>query len=248
VLINASQNYKQESGMLSKQDKQDKRKEQNRVAQRAFRLRKSKAKAEKNAEAVITQCEMMGASNQQACEYSYGGLDTSSPIETDPAPNPSSIFTASPSSQEEQQIQIHEQLNNPITRVNGQSNREIQGFLPTDGSPDGWLSGQSYGDMEQNDLSNPYWVDAPQSGSSYGFHGAAHSTNLPVQRRSKDPLLDVMFHAIKSSHRVRQAGIDLEERKVKHSMKVSDHSVKMMRMKLEVMMLSLGDREQHSRC
>jgi len=227
--------------MLSKQDK---RKEQNRVAQRAFRLRK---RAEKNAEAVITQCEMMGASNQQACEYSYGGLDTSSPIETDPAPNPSSIFTASPSiysPQEQQQIQIQEP-NSPITRVNGQSNREIQGFLPTDGSPDGWLSGQSYGDMEQNDLSNPYWVDAPQSGSSYGFHGAAHSTNLPVQRRSNDPLLGIMCHAIKSRHRVRQAGMDLEERKVKHSMKKSDLSVKMMRIKLEeVMMLSLGDREQ----
>lgn len=222
--------------MLSKQDKQDKRKEQNRVAQRAFRLRK---RAEKNAEAVITQCEMMGASNQQACEYSYGGLDTSSPIETDPAPNPSSIFTASPSiysPQEQQQIQIQEP-NSPITRVNGQSNREIQGFLPTDGSPDGWLSGQSYGDMEQN--------DSPQSGSSYGFHGAAHSTNLPVQRRSNDPLLGIMCHAIKSRHRVRQAGMDLEERKVKHSMKKSDLSVKMMRIKLEeVMMLSLGDREQ----
>lgn len=228
--------------MLSKQDK---RKEQNRVAQRAFRLRKSKAKAEqeRNAEA-ITQCEMMRASNQQACEYSYGGLDTSSPIETDPAPNPSPKFTGSPlihSSQEEQQIQIHEQPNNPISRVNSQSNREIQGFLQapavsefTDGSPDGWLSGQSCGDMEQNDLSNPYWVDAPQSRSSYGFHGAAHSTNLPVQRRSRDPLLDIMYHAIESNRRLRRAGIGLERKKVEHSMKVSDHSVKMMRMELEI--------------
>lgn len=228
--------------MLSKRDK---RKEQNRVAQRAFRLRRSKAKAE-HAEA-ITQCEMMRASTQQACEYSYGGLDTSSPIETDPAPNPSPKFTGSPlihSSQEEQQIQIHEQPNNPISRVNSQSNREIQGFLQasavsefTDGSPDGWLSGQSYGDMEQNDLSNPYWVGAPQSDSSYGFHGAAHSTNLPVQRRSKDPLLGIMCHAIESSRRVRRAGIGLQRKKIEHSMKVSGHSVDMMRMELETAIL-----------
>lgn len=230
--------------MLSKHDK---RKMQNRYAQRRFRERKSKAKAEqdkRNAEAVITQCGMMGASNQQACEYSNGGLDTSSPIGTDPAPNPSPKFTASPlihSSQEQQQIQIHEQPTNPISRVNSQSNRGIQGFLqapvanePTDDSLDGWLSGQSYGDMGQNDLSNPSWVDTPQSGSSYGFHGAAHSTNtLPAQRRS-NPLLGIMCHAITSSRTLRRAEIDLQRKKVRHSMKVSDHSVKIMQMKLEL--------------
>lgn len=222
--------------MLSKQEK---RKVQNRNAQRAFRLRKSMAKAEHERNA-ITRCE---ASSQQAC------ADTSSPIEIDPVPNLSPKFIASPflySSQEEQQVQIHEQPTYPISRVNSQSDRGIQGFVQApvadepidDGSPDGWLSGQFYGNMEQNDLSNPYWVDAPQSGPSYDFHGVAQSTKtLHAQPRSENPLLGIMCHAMRSMRRVDKARIGLQRKNVKHSMKVSDHSVDMMRMELDLAIL-----------
>lgn len=201
-------------------DKKQRRTKQNRDAQRRYRERKSLAKKEqdkRNVEPVITPCGIMGVSNQHDYEYANEGFDTafmSSPIGIDPAPNSSPNFTVSPfrihSSQEEQQIQTQDQPTTPISLVNSQSNHEMQDFLQapvaiasTYGWPDSLLSGQSFSNPQPIDTFNPYWVDAPQSGSSNGFQGAAYSKNPhPTQQLSNNPFLEIMTRAMESKYRI----------------------------------------------
>jgi hypothetical protein len=227
--------------------KEEKRRVQNRVAQRAFRERKRQAK-DGTLEPVIRRRKSKKVSNQRARAYSNEGTDStfiSSPLEilsSDPASVSSPKLSASSfeihSSQKElKSQQVHVQGQPTIA---GTANHETQKFpqvsvpnISNNGSPNSSVYEQPSGNslmQQSSDLFDPGCIKGalvpPQSGSPYGFQVADYPPSTPpVQRQSSDPVFRMLSQVIASRHEVRLAGIRLQEEKINLSVAESKFSV-----------------------
>ena len=237
-------------------EKKDRRRLQNRLAQRAYRKRKKEQEARMNPEPFITPRESAGTAKQQSNEYSEEATDPTliiSPIlSSDPAQSCSPDFTASSleihSSQRELKSPQIQMQDHPTMAAEAEPNHEMQDFLQAtvpnisrNGSPNSLVYEKPPGNslMQQpDDLFNPNWVQGgispSQSGSLYDFQVAEHPpSTLPAPRQSNDPLLRIMSRMITSKQEVRLADIRLQEEKNNLSVEESGFLVDVEQFNLE---------------